>query len=204
MLKVGLTGSIAVGKSFVLTVLSELGCRVLDADITAREVVAPGTFGLGEVVRQFGKEVLSENGTLNRTRLGSIVFAEPAKRELLNSILHPLIIATQDRQMREWQAQDPKAIGIVDAALMIESGSYRRFDKLIVVHCRPEIQLQRLITREGFSPEEAEQRIKSQMSQDEKKKYSDFLIDTSDGLESTRQQTLSLYKKLRSLADATA
>src|SRR5215831_13257868 len=103
MLKVGLTGSIAVGKSFVLSVLAELGCRVLDADVTARDVVAPGTPGLTAVVEQFGKEVLNENGTLNRTRLGSIVFAEPARRELLNSILHPLIIGAQDRQLREWQ-----------------------------------------------------------------------------------------------------
>src|SRR6202158_6085326 len=101
MLKVGLTGSIAVGKSFVLGVLAELGCRVLDADATAREVVAPGTTGLNSVVEAFGTEVLRADGTLDRTRLGAIVFSDQEKRELLNSILHPFIIAAQDDQIRK-------------------------------------------------------------------------------------------------------
>ena len=180
MLKVGLTGSIAVGKSFVLGVLAELGSHVLDADATAREVVGPGTPGLKEVVEAFGKEILNSDGSLDRARLAAIVFADEAKRLQLNAILHPYIIAAQDEQLRVWEKKDPRGIAIVDAALMIESGGYRRFDKLIVVHCRPKVQLERLMSRDGLSREDAERRIAAQMSQEEKKTYADFLIDTSD------------------------
>ena len=203
MLKVGLTGSIAVGKSFVLGVLAELGCRVLDADRTAREVVEPGTPGLNAVVEAFGGEVLSKDGTLDRSRLGAIVFSEPEKRQRLNSILHPFIITAQNDQLRRWQEEDPKVIAVIDAALMIESGSYRRFDKLIVVHCRPEVQVQRLMSRDAVSREEAGQRIEAQMSQEEKKSYADFLIDTSEGFESARRQTETVFRQLKDLASTT-
>lgn len=196
MLKVGLTGSIAVGKSFVLGVLAELGCRVLDADVTAREVVAPGTQGLNSVIEAFGEEILQGDGTLDRLSLGKIVFADKEKRQLLNSILHPFIIAAQDDQIRRWEQDDPNGIAVVDAALMIESGGYRRFNKLIVVHCRREVQLQRLIARERLSTEDAERRIASQMPQEEKKKYADFLIDTSEDFENTRRQTEAVFREL--------
>ncbi len=201
MLKVGLTGSIAVGKSFVLSVLAELGCRVLDADATAREVAAPGTPGLNAVAEAFGAEILREDGTLDRGRLGAIVFSNEEKRRLLNSILHPFIITAQDDQLRLWQLETPDAVAIVDAALMIESGGYRRFDKLIVVHCRPEVQRDRVISRDGLSSQEAEQRIAAQMSQEEKMKYADFLIDSSEGFDSTRAQTERVYRELRTLYD---
>jgi dephospho-CoA kinase len=197
MLRVGLTGSIAVGKSFVTDVLAELGCHVLDADETAREVVAPGSAALQQVVAEFGTDALQDDGTLDRGKIGSIVFADPEKRQLLNSILHPYIIAAQDQRLREWEAEDPDGIGVVDAALMVESGGYKRFDKLIVVHCRPDVQLQRLMTRSGLSETEAEQRVQSQMSQEEKKKFADYLIDTSDGFEATREQTEQVYAALR-------
>ncbi len=200
MLKVGLTGSIAVGKSFVLGVLAELGCRVLDADATAREVVAPGTPGLNAVVVAFGREILRPDGTLNRTSLGTLVFSDEGKRQLLNSILHPLIIAAQDEQLHRWQHETPGGIVVVDAALMIESGGYRRFDKLIVVHCRPDVQLERLISREGLLPEEAVRRIAAQMPQEEKMKHADFLIDTSEGFESAREQTEAVFRQLQALS----
>ena len=196
MLKVGLTGSIAVGKSFVLGILSELGCRVLDADATAREMVAAGTPGLKAVVEAFGTDVLTPAGELDRARLGSLVFADEKKRLRLNSILHPFIIAAQDEQIREWESEDPNGIAVIDAALMIESGGYRRFDKLIVVHCRPEVQLQRLMMRDGIRLEDAEKRIAAQMPQEEKKKFADFLIDTSDGFEDARQQTEAVFRQL--------
>jgi dephospho-CoA kinase len=202
MLKVGLTGSIAVGKSFVLGVLAELGCRGMDADVTARAVVAEGTPGLSAVVEAFGKEILTPEGGLDRQKLGAIVFADEQKRQKLNSILHPFIIAAQDQQMSEWDEQDPNGIAVVDAALMIESGGYRRFDKLIVVHCRPQVQLQRLMTRDNLSRSDAEKRIAAQMPQEEKKKYANFLIDTSDGFESARRQTESVFQELRTLAAA--
>ena len=186
MLRVGLTGSIAVGKTFVTSVFGELGCRVLDADLTAREVVAPGADGLKAVVAQFGEEILTPDGTLDRARMSSIVFADEEKRLRLNHILHPFIIARQDEILREWEAENPDGIAIVDAALMIESGGYKRFDKLIVVHCRPEVQLERLMLRNNLPLAEAQRRIASQMPQEEKQKYADFLIDTSDGFEPTR------------------
>ncbi len=201
MLRVGLTGSIAVGKSFVSAVLSELGCRVLDADETAREVVAPGSLGLASIVREFGQEVLKEDGNLDRVKLGAIVFQNEDKRQLLNSILHPFIIAAQDEKLHEWEVDDPNGIAVVDAALMIESGGYRRFDKIVVVHCRPEIQLHRLIDRGGLTAEEAKARIESQMPQDEKMLYADFLIDTSGDKIDTRRQAEDVYRALESFRD---
>jgi dephospho-CoA kinase len=197
MLRVGLTGSIGVGKSFVTTVFAELGCHVLDADETAREVVSAGAPGLSAVVDAFGAEMLQPDGTLDRPRMAALVFADEKKRQQLNAILHPFIIARQDEIMREWELADPKGIGLIDAALMIESGGYKRFDKLIVVHCRPEVQLERLMRRNGFSREQAHQRIDAQMSQEEKKKFADYLIDTSNGFESTRANTLAVFHKLR-------
>ena len=196
MLRVGLTGSIGVGKSFVASVFAELGCHVLDADQTAREVVMPGSDGLKALTRAFGDEILNPDGTLNRKQLGAQVFADEAKRQQLNSILHPFIMARQDQILNEWEAADPQGIGIVDAALMIESGGYRRFDKLIVVHCRPEVQLERLMLRDKLSRDEAERRINSQMSQEEKQRFADYLIDTSDGFELTREQTVHVHQQL--------
>lgn len=199
MLRIGLTGSIAVGKSFVLGVLAELGCRVLDADTTARETVAPGTPGLEAVVLEFGPDILQPDGTLDRSKLGALVFADEGRRQRLNAILHPFIIAKQDEQLRLWEQEDADGIAVVDAALMIESGGYRRFDKLIVVHCRPEIQLERLLARDSLTPEAARQRIAAQMSQDEKKRHADYLIDTSEGFESARIQTETVYRALQGL-----
>jgi dephospho-CoA kinase len=196
MLKVGLTGSIAVGKSFVLDILRQLGARTIDADAVAREVVEPGTAGLKAVVDEFGAEILKPGGSLNRAALGSIVFADAAKRQKLNSILHPFIIARQDEIIRQWEKETPDAIAVVDAALMIESGGYKRFDKLIVVHCRTQIQLERLMKRDNISREEAERRITAQMPQEEKKKHADYLIDTSEGFESAHQQTTAVWQEL--------
>lgn len=196
MLRVGLTGSIGVGKSFVASIFVELGCHVLDADLTAREVVLPGTPGLAAITEAFGEEMLNPDGTLNRRQLGAVVFADDQQRQRLNHILHPFIITRQDEIMREWETKDPNGIGIVDAALMIESGGYRRFDKLIVVHCRPEVQLERLMLRDKLSRAEAQRRIDSQMPQEEKQKFADYLIDTSDGFEATRSQAVEIYHKL--------
>ena len=199
MLKVGLTGSIAVGKTFVCSVFRELGCFVLDADLTAREVVMPGTIGLAEIVRNFGEGVLTDKGELDRAKLGSIVFADAAKLSLLNSIVHPLVFAVQDEWIRARESEELAGIAIVDAALMIESGGYKRFDKLIVVVCDPEVQLQRLMARESMTKAEARKRIAAQMPQEEKKRYADFLIDTSNGFRDTRRQTIEIYQQLRLL-----
>jgi dephospho-CoA kinase len=201
MLRAGLTGSIAVGKSFVSSVFAELGCHVLDADQTAREAVAPESDGLRAIVAEFGSEVLRDDGALDRSKLGAIVFADETKRARLNALLHPLIISAQDEWLRRRADEDPRGIGIIDAALMIESGGYKRFDKLIVVHCRAELQLERLVKRDGLALAEAERRIAAQMPQEEKKKFADYLIDTSNGFDETRAQVAAVYENLKSLAE---
>lgn len=199
MLTVGLTGSIAVGKTFVCSVLRELGVHVLDADMTAREVVAKGTDGLSEIVRHFGGDVLLENGELDRKKLGSIVFADEEKRLLLNSIVHPRVRESQNAWLENLRETDPNGIAVIDAALLIESGGYRRLDKIIVVWCEPALQLQRLMSRDGIDETAAKLRISSQMPQDEKKRYADHLIDTSNGYDDTRQQVSRLVAELRHL-----
>ncbi len=197
MRKVGLTGSIAVGKTFVCEVLREIGCPVLDADETSREVVAKGTTGLAEIVRHFGVDALLPDGQLDRKKVGAIVFADKSKRALLNSIVHPLVIEAQDAWIREIELHDPNAIAVIDAALMIESGGYTRFDKIVVVWCKPALQLARLITRDKLSDDEAKMRITAQMPQDEKKRYADYLIDTSSGFDDTRRQVEDVVGQLR-------
>ncbi|HST53805.1 MAG TPA: dephospho-CoA kinase [Pyrinomonadaceae bacterium] len=201
MLRAGLTGSIAVGKSFVAGVLAGLGCHVLDADESARRVVEPGTRGLRAVVEAFGAEVLRDDGTLNRAKLGAVVFGDGEKRMLLNSILHPLIIAEQDCVLKNWESEDPRGIAVVDAALMIESGGYKRFDKLIVAHCRAGVQLERLMRRNGLSREEAERRIAAQMPQEEKLRYADFSVDTSGTFDETKRQAEEVFNALRAIAE---
>lgn len=200
MLKVGLTGSIAVGKTFVCDVFRELGCHVLDADKTARDVVKKGTPGLAKIVSEFGEEILTSDGELNRPKMASIVFADEKLRLLLNSIVHPLVFESQNEWLADREAEDPDGIAIVDAALMIESGGYRRFEKLIVVWCEPEIQFERLMKRDGLSEADAKKRIASQMPQDEKKRYADFLIDTSEGFDPTRASCRQVHFKLLEFA----
>ena len=197
MLKVGLTGSIAVGKSFVCECFREHGCHVLDADKVAREVVEPGTTGLAQIVREFGTDILQPNGELDRKALGSVVFVDGKKRELLNSIVHPLVIEEQDRWLNIREMDDPNGIAIVDAALMVESGGYRRFDKIVVVWCEPAIQLRRLMSRDNLSEQEAKKRIAAQMPQDEKKRFADHLINTSGDFEDVRRQVAEVFEQLR-------
>ena len=199
MLKVGLTGSIAVGKSFVCEVFEELGCFVLDADQTARQVVRPNTKGLRLIVDEFGEDILRSDGELDRKKLGGIVFADESKRQLLNSIVHPLVQESQDKWLRNKEKEDPGGVAIVDAALMIESEGHSRFEKLIVVWCDSDIQLRRLMLRDKLNKKEAVKRINAQMSQDEKKEYADFLIETSKGFEDTKGQVKKVYQQLRKL-----
>lgn len=174
---------------------------MLDADRTAREVVSHGTIGWRQIVGNFGASVLASNGQIDRVKLGAIVFADEEKRLLLNSIVHPLVFDRQNEWLARIEAENPQAIAIIDAALMIESGGYKRFDKIIVVWCQPEIQIERLMKRNNFSRAEAEQRIAAQMPQEEKKRYADFLIDSSDGFDEARRQTEAVFKKLAALAN---
>jgi dephospho-CoA kinase len=204
MVKVGLTGGIGVGKSYIGSILASLGCYVFDSDKIAREVVAIGTPGYQAVVAEFGPQVLAADGQLDRERLGQIVFSDPTRRTKLNQLLHPLIIAEQNRQLQIVAEQDSQAIAIVDAALLIETKSYRRFDKLIVVFCDDAIQLARVMERDQLPETAARARINAQMSSSEKRQYADYEIDTSLGFEDTYRQTQSLYQALLAYARSQA
>jgi dephospho-CoA kinase len=196
MLKVGLTGSIAVGKSFVVSVFADLGCVTFDADKIAHRVMEPGGAAYEEVVGEFGRAVLAEDGTIDRKKLGAIVFADAERRKRLNEIVHPRVFEEQNRLLGEVEAKTPDAIVINDAALIIESGGYRRFDKLIVVFCDREKQIERLIRRNRLTREDAERRIAAQMSSDEKRRFADYEIDTSGTYDQTRLRVKEVFAEL--------
>ncbi len=199
MLKVGLTGGIATGKTYVVSVLRELGCEAIDADLVAHQVIEPGRPAYHDIVAHFGREVLNEDGTINRAALGAIVFTGKSHREKLNSIVHPRVYEAQAEWLAEVAQRDPDAIAIIDAALMIETGSYRRFDKLIVVYCDPELQVKRLMERNRFTREQAVARTSAQLPSEEKLKFADYSINTSNSFEDTRQQAEKVYAELRKL-----
>jgi len=199
MLKVGLTGSIAVGKSYVVSVLAELGCATFDADKLAHSVMEPGREAYKDIVSEFGSEILREDGAIDRTKLGPIVFADTEKRKRLNEIVHPRVIEEQNRLLAEAEAADPDGIAVIDAALMIESGGYKRFDKLIVVFCDRETQIERLMERNKITREDAEQRVAAQMSSEEKRRYADYEINTSGTFEDTRERVIAVHNELRSV-----
>ena len=196
MLKVGLTGSIAVGKSYVVSVLAELGCVTFDADKVAHSVMEPGRPAYEDLVREFGEGVLAADGSIDRQKLGAIVFANEARRNRLNEIVHPRVIEEQNGLLQAAEAKNPDGIAIIDAALMIESGGYNRFDKLIVVHCDRETQIERLMRRNQMTREDAERRIAAQMSSEEKLRYADYTIDTSGTFETTRKLVIEVYEEL--------
>ena len=196
MLKVGLTGSIAVGKSFVVSVLREFGCATFDADRIAHSVMEPGKPAYEDIVREFGAGVLAQDKMIDRAKLGAIVFADAERRSRLNEIVHPRVLEEQNRLLDEAEAANPDGIAVIDAALMIESGGYKRFDKLIVVFCEPETQVLRLMARNQISREDAERRIAAQMSSDEKRKYADYEIDTSGTMDEARERVKQVYEQL--------
>jgi dephospho-CoA kinase len=146
--------------------------------------------------------VLNEGGAINRAALGAIVFADKGQREKLNSIVHPRVYEAQAEWLAEVARRSPQAIAVIDAALMIETGSYRRFDKLIVVYCDPELQLQRLMERSNLTREQAMARISAQAPSAEKLKFADYSIDTSNGFDDTRRQVEKVYGELRKLQPA--
>jgi dephospho-CoA kinase len=200
MLKIGLTGSIAVGKSFVVSVLRELGCITFDADKIAHSVMELGKPAYEDIVQEFGTNILAEDKTIDRAKLGAIVFADAERRKRLNEIVHPRVMEEQNALLNEAEAANPAGITIIDAALMIESGGYKRFDKLIVVFCEPETQILRLMARNQISREDAERRVAAQMSSDEKRKYADYEIDTTGTMDETHQRVKQVYDKLIALA----
>jgi dephospho-CoA kinase len=201
MLRVGLTGGIACGKTTVAAMLRELGCTVIDADALAHELIEPGRAANAEVIREFGQGIVDADGRINRARLGEIVFADANKLARLNQILHPRVIAETERQLAELDRPGGPAVTVVEAALLIEAGAHKGFDRLVVAWCRPAQQRERLVKR-GMSSEEAERRIAAQMPIEQKRRLATDEIDCSGKLEGTRQQVEQLAGKLLKLATA--
>jgi dephospho-CoA kinase len=196
MLLVGLTGSIATGKSTVSEMFRRKGAEIIDADQIAREVVEPGTEGLARIVREFGPGMLDEEGKLNRERLGARIFQNPAEREKLNRLLHPLIVDSMRAKTEKIKKEKDPDLLIWDVPLLIEGNLTQWVEAVILVYTPKEIQLERLMKRNALSKEEAEKRILAQMDIEEKKKYADYVIDNRGTLSETERQVDQLWKQL--------
>jgi dephospho-CoA kinase len=199
MLRVGLTGGIASGKSVVAKMMRELGLHVLDADALAHHLIEPGQPAYDEVVREFGREILRPDGHVDRKKLGEIVFRDPARRERLDRIVHPRVIEARERELIELELATPRGIAVIEAALLVEVGYHKKLDRLIVSSCRPEQQMERLLAR-GLTKEEAQQRIAAQLPMAEKLRVADDVVDCSGTLEETQRQVEALVARLRQLA----
>ena len=205
MLRVGLTGGIGCGKSTVAEMMRELGCHVIEADKVSHRLIEPGKAAYDEVVREFGSEVLDSGGRIDRARLGAIVFADPVRLALLNSIIHPRVLAEEDREFERLAREDPTGVAVVVAALLIEAGFHKRLDRLVVVWCTRQQQIARLTdlaSGRAMTREQAESRIAAQLDLTEKRKLANDEIDNSGTLDSTRRQVTSLVAKLKGLAAA--
>ncbi len=204
MLKLGLTGSIASGKSAVGQMFVKLGAQLLQADAVAHALMQPGQVVYEEVVRRFGREILNPDGTINRPRLAEVAFSSPggapARVKELNEIVHPAVVKHENEWMEEIGRRDPNAIAIVEAALILEAGSASRFDHLIVVTCHPEQRILRFARRLGISEDaaraEVTRRMAAQIPDEEKIKAADFVIDNSGSLDSTLQQVQHVFAAL--------
>jgi dephospho-CoA kinase len=198
----GLTGGVASGKSTVARMLEGLGARVIDADRVGHELLRPWHPVHQEVVRHFGNEILDPAGEIDRKRLGAVVFADPTKLQELDALLHPRIVTRVEELATRYHAESPGAVVVVDAALLFEAGIGGQFSKVLVVWCRPEQQIERLMGKTGLSRREAERRIAAQMPVDQKRRQADYEIDSSGSLENTRAQVEALYPELQRLASA--
>ncbi|MCC6862000.1 MAG: dephospho-CoA kinase [Bryobacterales bacterium] len=199
MLKVGLTGGYATGKSFVGDVLAGLGCYLIRADELGHQVLLPAGAAYAAVVREFGERILNPDGTIDRKRLAGEVFGRPERLAVLNGLVHPPVIRREEELIARRSLEDPGGIAVVEAAILVETGSYRRFDRLIVTVCRPDQQIERAMARNGLTREQVEQRLSRQMPLEEKRKYADYVIDTSGAKEDTVRQVREVYAALRSV-----
>jgi len=187
-MNIGLTGGIACGKSTVSAMLVRRGAILVDADQIAREVVEPGSPVLAEIAERFGAQVLQSDGSLNRKRLGEMIFRDPDLRRELNRIIHPPIRATMLERMRAGESRHPDKLVVADVPLLYESGLERMFEEVVVVYVPREVQLARLMRRDGLTREQAEERLSAQMPIEEKKRRADFVIDNSGTIEETERQ----------------
>lgn len=201
MLRVGLTGGLASGKSLVGRALAELGCFLIQADLLGRQVLEQGGETYDAVIAAFGKAILDPDGKINRRRLAAIVFSDsedaPQQLAKLNALVHPPVKLRERDLATEYAREHPDGIVVTEAAILVETGSYRDYDRLIVAICRPEQQIERSMERDGVSREEVLRRLRRQMPLEEKVKYADFIIDTSGTKEATLQQVRTVYEALR-------
>lgn len=199
MLRIGLTGSIATGKSLVAKYFRELGASTIDYDLLSREVVKPGLPAWREIVDYFGDEVLLADQHLDRAKLGKIIFNNISKRNKLESFIHPRVYEAADRREKVIIKPDPNAVVIHEVPLLFEVGRGKYLDKTVMVYANEANQLKRLMARDSMSEEDAMSRIRSQMSVEEKKICADYTIDNNGTMEKTRQQVQELYQQLSTL-----
>jgi dephospho-CoA kinase len=199
MLRLGLTGGIASGKSAVATMLRELGFSVLDADSLAHKLLEPGQSAYDEVLREFGPAISGPAGRIDRAKLSVIVFADRAKLDRLNAIVHPRVAEVIFSQFDQWEHSGVRDVAFVEAALLIEAGIHKKLDGAVVAWCKPEQQLERLLAR-GLSQDEARRRIAAQLPVAEKLRQATEKVDCSGSLEETRRQVTALAVKLRRTA----
>jgi dephospho-CoA kinase len=196
ILKVALTGGIATGKSIVGQVLESLGCYIHRADQVAHDLMNPGKPAWKRIVNHFGQEILKSDKTIDRTKLGEIIFSDPQKRDFLNGIVHPLVFQKKIEILKFLEKQNTHKIFISEAALTIESGFADFFDKIVITHCQPALQVKRLMERDQISQKEAKNKIGSQMRAEEKTGFADYIIDTSGTIQETIEQTERLFRNL--------
>jgi dephospho-CoA kinase len=196
MLRVGLTGGLASGKSFVGRSLAALGCYLIRADELGHRVLEPAGEAYEAVVREFGTGILNPDRTIDRRRLAALVFHDPARLEELNAVVHPPVRARTARLLEEYEADHPNGIAVVEAAILIETGSYRDYARLILAVCGKEQQIERAMARDGLTREEVLDRLSRQMPLEEKIQYADYVIDTSGTKENTLARTRAVYESL--------
>jgi dephospho-CoA kinase len=199
MLRVGLTGGLASGKSFVGRALADLGCLLIQADELGRQVEEPGGEAYDGIVKEFGKDILTPQGAIDRRRLAALVFHDPERLKRLSALVHPAVKARERQLQEDFARRHPGGIAVTEAAILVETETYREYDKLIVAVCRPEQQIERAMSRDGLTREEVMDRVRRQMPLDEKRKHADFVIDTSGSKEDTLAQTRAVYNSLRSI-----
>jgi dephospho-CoA kinase len=197
VLRVGLTGGIATGKSTVARIFATLGATILDADEIAHRLVETGGPAYEPVARVFGEEILNPDRSINRPRLGRIIFSDPERRAALESILHPLIRKEEANLVELLADTGQGRIAVSNAALLIETGFYRDYNRVVVVHCAAEVQLDRIIKRDGLAEDEARSRIAAQMDTKEKLKVAHYAIDTTPGHAATETRARAVFRHLQ-------
>jgi len=197
---IGLTGNIGSGKSLAASYFKELGTYIIDADLISRQLVVPHQPAWEEIVDKFGNEYLNPDKTLNRSKIAVEVFQSDKKRHALEVILHHRVIAEEKKIYLDHQKIDPEAVVIIDSALLIESQNYKNVDKVIIVQSTQELQIQRVMNRDGEARALVENRLKSQMSLEEKSNYADYVLDNNSGRDLLKSQVHRLYSEFKSLA----